>query len=105
MRLRFVNRLYLRTIIKGWEPGWGRIELNPDEIDAVIGWIATISHQQPIYYLWRPLLSDPKDDMVLELAVAANAHYIVTFNRKDFGPAAQFGIKVVTPADFYRNLL
>jgi len=35
--------------------------------------------------------------MVLELAVAAQVPCIVSFNAKDFGPAARFGIEVLTP--------
>lgn len=81
------------------------IAIPADAASSVIGWIAAIAHKQPIYYLWRPLLSDPKDEMVLELAVAANAGYIVTFNIKDFLPAAQFGIEVITPSLFYRKIL
>ncbi|MFK7856848.1 MAG: putative toxin-antitoxin system toxin component, PIN family [Granulosicoccus sp.] len=36
------------------------------------------------YYLWRPWLKDPKDDMVLEAAFTSKSKYIVTHNLKDF---------------------
>jgi hypothetical protein len=36
-----------------------------------------------IFFLWRPSLPDPEDDMVLERAVASQAQYIVTYNGKD----------------------
>jgi len=62
--------------------------------------LASIAHLQDIYFLWRPLLPDPKDDMVLELAVAARATYLVTFNTGDFRPAAAFQVKVTTPSHF-----
>src|ERR1043166_5896579 len=38
---------------------------------------------QNIYFLWRPWLRDEKDAMILELAVASQADYIVTFNVRD----------------------
>ena len=60
-------------------------------VDAIIGRIAQIAHKQPIYYLWRPILPDPKDDMVLGFGIAAGASHIVTFNRRDFRPAPEFG--------------
>ena len=48
----------------------------------------------------RTLLPDPGDHMVLELAVESTADFIVTFNARDFRPAVQFGIRIVTPAEF-----
>lgn len=73
-------------------------------VDAIIRRIAMVAHKQQIYFLWRPMLPDPKDDMVLEVAIASGATHIVTFNRKDLQLAAQFGITVSTPAEFIRIL-
>lgn len=73
-------------------------------LDAIIRRLTMVSHKQRIYFLWRPILPDPKDDMVLEVAIASGATHIVTFNRKDFRPASQFGISVSLPADFIRIL-
>lgn len=42
--------------------------------------------------------------MVLELAVAAGCDAIVTHNRRDFAPAKQFGVRVVSPAEFLEEL-
>lgn len=50
--------------------------------------------------LWRPALSDPDDDLVFELAVAANARYIVTHNLRHFRGMEKSGISAVSPADF-----
>jgi predicted nucleic acid-binding protein len=61
-----------------------------------------ISHRQDIYFLWRPTLKDPNDDFVLELAIASQSLYIVTFNAKDFGNIELFGIEAVTPSEFLR---
>ena len=58
------------------------------------------SHKQRIYFRWRPWLRDAKDDMVLELAIASNADYIVTFNLKDFANIESFGIEAISPSDF-----
>ncbi len=56
-------------------------------------------------FLWRPLLPDPDDDMVLEAAVDGAADAIATFNRRDFiGPAQRFGIAVRTPGDCLQEL-
>ncbi len=80
------------------------ITIPASAVDAIIRRIAQVAHKQEIYYLWRPLLPDPKDDMVLEVAVASGATHLVTFNRKDFRLAARFGITVLLPSDFIRLL-
>jgi len=71
-----------------------------DDIDAIIDYICLVSRHRKIHFLWRPFLRDPKDDMVLELAVSAECEFIVTFNKKDFGGIGQFGLKAVTPKEF-----
>ncbi len=75
-----------------------------EEIDAVLNYICLESRRHKIFYLWRPYLSDAKDDMVLELAVAAGCEYIVTFNLRDFDGIDRFGIKAITPKDFLRRI-
>jgi predicted nucleic acid-binding protein len=55
------------------------------------------------YFLWRPILRDAKDDMVLELAVVSGAESIITFNTRDFEGSLKFGIKAVGPLDYLRK--
>ena len=38
--------------------------------------------------------------MVLELGIAAEVSHIVTFNRKDFRKATEFGITIASPSEF-----
>jgi putative PIN family toxin of toxin-antitoxin system len=74
------------------------------DVDAVIDYICSVGDHRRIFYLWRPLLRDPGDDMVLELAVEAGVDYIVTHNLRDFGPSRQFGIDAIPPKDFLAKL-
>ena len=64
---------------------------------AVLGFLCSVAQQQKIFYLWRPGLPDPKDDMVLELAVASQTRYVVTYNGMDFAAAKRLGLQVLTP--------
>ena len=73
-------------------------------VDVVLDNLCALAEFQAIYFLWRPCLPDAKDDMVLELAVAAQVAGIVSFNAKDFRPASRFGIEVVTPGVFLESL-
>ena len=70
----------------------------PAEIQAFLDWFTSISSLHKVYFLWRPLLKDPKDDMVLECAISARAHYIVTYNVSDFLKAESLGVRVATPS-------
>lgn len=74
------------------------------DVSAVIDYLCLVGKRQPIFFLWRPCLPDADDDMLLELAVAANCEAIVTHNVRDFAPARQFGIEVVTPSEFLNRI-
>jgi len=75
-------------------------KLGRDGVDHVLDYFCKVAHQQRIFYLWRPILPDPKDDMVLELAVAARCQAIVRYNVRDFAEAQKFGVSVLEPAPF-----
>lgn len=48
-------------------------------------------------------LSDKDDDMFLELAVEANANYLVSGNTRDFTMKEFRGISILTPKEFYEE--
>jgi putative PIN family toxin of toxin-antitoxin system len=78
--------------------------LSSREVDDILDFICAVARHRKIYYLWRPLLRDPKDDMVLELAVAGGCDFIVTYNQRDFIGAEEFGIGVLTPKEFLHRI-
>jgi len=79
--------------------------LTHEDIDDVIDYVCQVSIQQGIFYLWRPFLKDPGDDLVLELAVAAECDAIVTHNVRDFaGAEEQFQVAVWTPQQALRAI-
>jgi len=80
------------------------IPLTEQDIDDILDYLCAVAQHQQIFYLWRPFLKDPKDDMVLELAVTANCDFIVTYNEKDFRGAERFGLRVVTPKEFLEEI-
>ena len=74
------------------------------QADGFLDFLLSVSHLQEIYFLWRPVLPDPDDDLLFELAVAANARYVVTHNLRDFRGMEKWGIRAVTPSDFLELL-
>jgi len=75
------------------EPSWSYVS---DMLD----YLCLVGRKHRIHFLWRPRERDPKDDMVLEVAVAGQCDGIVTYNKKDFAEAASFGLDLLTPKEF-----
>ena len=75
------------------------LELSDIEIERLLDDLCSQGEHQAIYFLWRPQLVDPKDDHILELAVASGALMVVTHNTKDFERGKDFGIQVITPRE------
>ncbi|HSB67818.1 MAG TPA: putative toxin-antitoxin system toxin component, PIN family [Candidatus Methylomirabilis sp.] len=78
--------------------------LAPVEVTALVDYFCSVGAAQEIHFLWRPVLRDPRDECVLELAVAAGCQAIVTHNTRDFTGADRFGVAVLTPGQFLRRL-
>jgi predicted nucleic acid-binding protein len=68
--------------------------LNVEDVEDVLDYLCSIATHHEIYYLWRPFLRDPKDDMVLEVAVAAGCETIVSYNVEDFNGSEEFGVRI-----------
>ena len=66
--------------------------------------MCAVSHHRNIFYLWRPFLRDPMDDMLLELAVVAQCDFIITYNKRDFRGIQQFGIEALDPREFLEKI-
>ncbi len=78
--------------------------LTPPEIEDALDYVCEIGNHHEIFFLWRPFLKDPKDDMVLELAIEAQCDFIVTFNQKDFVGVEQFGLEALTPYQLLQKI-
>ena len=80
------------------------LNLTHKQVDIVLDNICALCKFQEIYFLWRPYLKDPKDDHVLEVAVASKTKTIVTHNIKDFKGVSKFGIKAITPGNYLEGI-
>jgi putative PIN family toxin of toxin-antitoxin system len=80
-------------------------DLSAAVAEELVDYLCNIGEKREIYFLWRPHLRDPRDEMVLEVAVEARARAIVTHNVKDFGGVEEhFGISILTPGEFLLEL-
>jgi putative PIN family toxin of toxin-antitoxin system len=78
--------------------------LSEQAIGDVLDGLCARAECRTVHFLWRPVLKDPKDDHVLELAVAAGGADVVTHNVADFRGAGPFGLRIITPAELLREL-
>ncbi len=70
------------------------------DITELLDFVCKEAYHCTIFYLWRPFLRDPNDDMVLEVAVEAQCAYVITYNTRDFAGSEQFGVRPITPKEF-----
>ncbi len=79
--------------------------LSASDVEAVLDAMAEVAKPVLLDFLWRPVLPDPDDDMVLKTGVNGRAGAIVTFNRRHFVAATgQIGLAVLSPAGVLRQL-
>jgi putative PIN family toxin of toxin-antitoxin system len=78
--------------------------LSEGEIAIILDALAALVEPVETFFLWRPQLRDEKDDMVLEAAVNGRAEALVTYNVKDFAPAARFGLRLARPGEILERL-
>jgi predicted nucleic acid-binding protein len=79
----------------------------PDDMLNFLRYLCSTAHRQRSFFLWRPWLEDPHDDMVLEAAVASQSRYIITHNLHDFTGSEMeeyFGIVPIRPREFFHRL-
>jgi putative PIN family toxin of toxin-antitoxin system len=81
-----------------------QLRLSDLAVEDVLDALCVQGESRKIHFLWRPQLPDPKDDHVLELAVAASGADIVTHNRKDFAGAETLGVRILAPAELLGEL-
>lgn len=69
-----------------------------DELRRIVDGLCEAADHQQVFFAWRPFLPDPDDDLVLELAVAASAAFVISHNISDFRGSESMGVRAITPA-------
>ena len=79
--------------------------LSQAEVETIIDALAALVEPVETFFLWRPQLRDEKDEMVLEAAINGRAEALVTYNERDFAPAAaRFGLRLARPPHILERL-
>ncbi len=79
--------------------------LSDREVDVFLTAVVALTEPVEARFLWRPQLSDPADEMVLEAAINGRADALVTFNQRDFGALpSRFGVELLLPREVIRRI-
>lgn len=74
------------------------------DVDRFLAALASACEAVEVSFQWRPQLSDPNDEMVLEAAVDGRAEALITHNVRDFVKGAgRFGLRVLRPDEFMKE--
>jgi putative PIN family toxin of toxin-antitoxin system len=74
-------------------------------VEGFLGAFASAAEGVEVNFRWRPQLTDPNDELVLETAVNGAADALVTHNVRDFREAApRFGLRVLLPREVLKEL-
>ncbi|MCK8602610.1 putative toxin-antitoxin system toxin component, PIN family [Desulfoferrobacter suflitae] len=79
-----------------------KFQFDPDRVASILdyikhsGWVVS---SVPL----SASLPDPDDEPFLEIAISANADYLVTGNAAHFPPELRQGVKVVSPSAFLKR--
>jgi putative PIN family toxin of toxin-antitoxin system len=78
--------------------------ISEKDISDFIDFLCYVGYRQDIFFLWRPFLPDPSDDLVLEAAVAADCDAIITYNKRHFPNIEKFGLRLLDPRELLVEL-
>jgi predicted nucleic acid-binding protein len=79
--------------------------LRPADLDIIFDRLVELAVPIELWFLWRPQLHDPADEMMLEAAVNGRADALVTFNRRHYLPAAGlFDLPVLLPGEALKEI-
>ncbi|HWH40933.1 MAG TPA: putative toxin-antitoxin system toxin component, PIN family [Usitatibacter sp.] len=80
-------------------------KMSAGDVESALAAFAAASEAVEVHFRWRPQLTDPADELVLEAAVNGRADALVTHNLRDFVKAAErFELRVITPQECLKEL-
>ncbi len=76
------------------------LDLTLADADELLDVLCLLAEPCTVSDRWTPILTDPSDEALVQLASEAKANCLVTHNRRHLEPATRLGIKVLAPKQF-----
>jgi putative PIN family toxin of toxin-antitoxin system len=70
------------------------------DIDTLLDAICALAEEWQLTPGWIPILPDPDDEPLVQLAYDSNSRRIVTHNVRHLAPARALGVEVLRPGEF-----
>lgn len=74
-----------------------------EQVTMLLDALYAVCRPVEISFLWRPMLRDADDEMLVEVAVNGRADRLLTFNERDFAGAGRLGVTVERPRPAWRS--
>ena len=80
------------------------LALSPGDVDQVLNAISARGEEWQLSHNWEPILPDPDDEPLVQVALESAALVIVTHNTGHLRPSLTLGIQVLKPREFLGRL-
>lgn len=81
------------------------LSLSIEDVDELLNAICARAEEWQLSAHWKPVLSDPDDEPLVQLAVESSTRRITTHNVRHLRPAIALGVEVLRPAEFLGKLV
>ena len=78
--------------------------LSLEDVDELLNAICARAEEWQLQAGWEPILPDPDDEPLAQLAWESGAKRIVTYNHRHLRPAGDLGIEILKPGQFLATL-
>jgi putative PIN family toxin of toxin-antitoxin system len=79
--------------------------VNLIDIDQILNAVSARAEEWSLTHDWEPVLTDPDDEPLVQLAHESRVMRIVTHNTRHLKPGATLGIQILKPKEFLTMLL
>ena len=76
------------------------LSFSPADVDHLLNALCARGEEWRLTHNWEPILYDPDDEPLVQLARESGALIIITHNTRHLQPALALGIQVLKPVEF-----